>query len=194
MELSSRSQKKVNTILEQASRLFVRHGFVKVTMESVAQYANVSKVTLYKYFNDKQSLYEHIILTNLEQDYHDVKQIIGDFIPYPEKVHRLFQLELNNYYNVDRPNLEEDIILSLETEKTIRKHITRMKKLRQKLYNQGRMEEFICENNTDAILENVYHVILNGLIKEYRSIQKLPDEEQVLLYQTLYQGILKCHD
>ena len=66
MELSTRSQRKVNTIIEQASRLFARHGYIKVTMESIAQYANVSKVTLYKYYKDKQTLYEHIVL---EKDY-----------------------------------------------------------------------------------------------------------------------------
>jgi len=87
MALSSRSQRKVNTIIEQASRLFVRHGYHNVTMESIAQYANVSKVTLYKYFKDKQTLYEHIILLNSTKDLEDIKTIISDFIPYPDKVH-----------------------------------------------------------------------------------------------------------
>ena len=68
MALSKRSQRKVDSIIEHASLLFVRHGFHKVTMESIAQYANVSKVTLYKYFRDKQALYEHIITLGFEEE------------------------------------------------------------------------------------------------------------------------------
>jgi len=194
MDLSARSQRKINTIIEQASRLFVRMGYHKVTMEGVAQYASVSKVTLYKYFKDKQTLYEHILLQNSSKDIDDIKEIISDFSPYPEKVFALFQFELQNFYDMDRPNHEPDIILSLETEKAIRKFQTNAKKLRAKLYNQGRMEEFICEDVSDSILELYYSSILHGLIKNYRSIEKLPEEEQKQLYQLLYKGIIKCHE
>lgn len=194
MELSARSQRKVNTIIEQASRLFVRQGYHHVTMEGIAQYANVSKVTLYKYFKDKQSLYEHILLLDSDKDFQSVKSIIADFIPYPEKVRSLLQLELDNYHDMDRPNVDPEIILTLDTEKALKKHETRLKKQRQKLYNQGRMEEFICENITDAILENYYFTILNGLIKQYKHIQKLSEEDQLQVLNLLCQGILKCHE
>lgn len=194
MELPARSQRKVNTIIEQASRLFVRQGYHHVTMEGIAQYANVSKVTLYKYFKDKQSLYEHILLLDADKDFQSIKSIIADFIPYPEKVRSIFQLELDNYYDMDRPNIDPEIILTLDTEKALKKHETRLKKQRQKLYNQGRMEEFICENITDAILENYYFAILNGLIYQYKHIQKLSEEDQLQLLNLLCQGILKCHE
>ena len=194
MALSSRSQRKVNTIIEQASRLFVRHGYHNVTMESIAQYANVSKVTLYKYFKDKQTLYEHIILLNSTKDLEDIKTIISDFIPYPDKVHTLFQFELTTYYDQDRPNLEDDTILSLETEKAIKKYHANVKKQRQKLYNQGRMEEFINEDIPDAVLELYYSSILLGLIKNYNHIEKLSEEEKAQLYTILYKGIIKSHE
>ena len=65
MELSKRSQKKIESILQNAEKLFIKYGFNKVTMDSIAYEANVSKVTLYKYFPDKHHLYEMILMENI---------------------------------------------------------------------------------------------------------------------------------
>lgn len=192
MELSARSQRKVNSIVEQASRLFVRNGYHKVTMESIAQYANVSKVTLYKYFKDKQVLYEHIIQLNNDHDYAHIKTVVTDFIPYNDKVDEIFRYEVETYYDTNRPNLDENIILSLDCTKAIRKHRTRMKKLRQKLFHQGRMEEYICDALTDKVLELYYQAVLQGWISQYKNLQKLPEEDQEQWINILLQAMKKC--
>ena len=192
MELSARSQRKINSIVEQSSRLFVRNGYHKVTMESIAQYANVSKVTLYKYFSDKLALYEYILIQNADRDYEHMKNIITDFIPYPEKVQTVCSYEVECYYDNNRPNLDESIILSLDSSKYMKKHNTRMKKLRQKLFHQGRMEEFICEDFQDSTLEVYYQAIIQGWIYAHPQILKLPLEEQSQTITLLLQGITKC--
>lgn len=52
--------KKAEKIIDSTIRLFVREGIKKVTMDEIAQYANVSKVTIYKYFTEKEILYHEI--------------------------------------------------------------------------------------------------------------------------------------
>lgn len=49
--------KKADKILNTTIKLFIREGIKKVTMEDIAENANVSKVTIYKYFIDKDTLY-----------------------------------------------------------------------------------------------------------------------------------------
>lgn len=52
--------KKAEKILNTTIKLFVRDGIKKVTMDDIAQSANVSKVTIYKYFEDKGFLYGEV--------------------------------------------------------------------------------------------------------------------------------------
>lgn len=49
--------KKEEKILNAAIKLFLDQGVKKTTMDDIAARANVSKVTIYKYFTDKDTLY-----------------------------------------------------------------------------------------------------------------------------------------
>lgn len=52
--------KKADKILNTTIRLFIRDGVRKITMDDIAENSNVSKVTIYKYFADKDSLYHEV--------------------------------------------------------------------------------------------------------------------------------------
>ncbi len=52
--------KKAEKILRATIKLFLRGGVRKVTMDDIAENANASKVTVYKYFKDKDALYLEI--------------------------------------------------------------------------------------------------------------------------------------
>jgi AcrR family transcriptional regulator len=52
--------KKTERILNTTIRLFLRSGAKKVSMDDIAENAGVSKVTVYKYFSDKDTLYLEI--------------------------------------------------------------------------------------------------------------------------------------
>lgn len=192
MTLSKRSQRKVDSIIEHASLLFVRHGFHKVTMESIAQYANVSKVTLYKYFKDKQALYEDIILRQFNEEYAQIKDIITDLIPYEDKIFQMMSLHVNNALDRTKPTLDNDIILSIDTTKLVKNHKAKMKRLRQKLYNQARMEEHVKEELSDSLLETYFHTILDGLIAQERRLSRMEKEEQDTLLHLLISSIQKA--
>ena len=49
--------KKAKKILDATTLLFLRDGVKKVTMDEIAESAKASKVTIYKYFQDKDTLY-----------------------------------------------------------------------------------------------------------------------------------------
>jgi len=48
-------------MLDAAERLFAAHGYQKTTMEDVASTAHVSRQLVYRYFNDKEELFEAVI-------------------------------------------------------------------------------------------------------------------------------------
>ncbi|MEZ4358265.1 MAG: TetR/AcrR family transcriptional regulator [Eubacteriales bacterium] len=49
--------KKAQKILETTVKLFIRDGIKKITMDDIAKYSKSSKVTVYKYFVDKDTLF-----------------------------------------------------------------------------------------------------------------------------------------
>lgn len=50
------------SFIESAGKLFIKQGFGLVTMEAIAAEANASKVTLYKYFPNKEALFEAFVV------------------------------------------------------------------------------------------------------------------------------------
>jgi TetR/AcrR family transcriptional regulator, mexJK operon transcriptional repressor len=53
----SRTQRKRQTILEAATDLFLRNGYLGTSMDEVAQRADVSKQTVYAQFSSKEALF-----------------------------------------------------------------------------------------------------------------------------------------
>lgn len=58
---------KKDEILKSARELFTNYGYKKVSMDEIAKNANVTKKTVYSYFNDKESLLKSLIEEELVQ-------------------------------------------------------------------------------------------------------------------------------
>ena len=59
---TGRSERKRQAIIQAATMVFIRHGYLGATTDEVAARASVSKQTLYKHFADKEHLYAEVIL------------------------------------------------------------------------------------------------------------------------------------
>ena len=62
-----RSTRKRRVIVEAATTLFLRHGYLGTTMDQIAAMAAVSKPTVYKFFPDKEQLFTDIVLGTLDR-------------------------------------------------------------------------------------------------------------------------------
>jgi TetR/AcrR family transcriptional repressor of mexJK operon len=58
----SRSERKRRAIMEAATTLFLRNGYLGTSMDEIAALAAVSKQTVYKNFADKERLFSDIVL------------------------------------------------------------------------------------------------------------------------------------
>jgi AcrR family transcriptional regulator len=63
----TRTARKRQAILDVASTLFLRDGYLATSMDQIAAAAAVSKQTVYKQFTDKQSLFREIVTGTVEQ-------------------------------------------------------------------------------------------------------------------------------
>lgn len=52
-----RMAEKKQHILQTAQEVFIRNGYERTSMDAIAQEANVSKMTIYRQFNDKEALF-----------------------------------------------------------------------------------------------------------------------------------------
>jgi AcrR family transcriptional regulator len=84
--------KKILQILSTAEDLFQRFGFKHITIEEICTKANVSKMTFYKYFPNKNELIKRIMNTWLKQVEQSIKEFEAMDIPFTEKIKKLLNL------------------------------------------------------------------------------------------------------
>jgi TetR/AcrR family transcriptional repressor of mexJK operon len=62
-----RSSRRRRAILDAASRLFLENGYSGTSMDEIAALAGASKQTLYKHFDDKETLFSSIVMGTVNE-------------------------------------------------------------------------------------------------------------------------------
>jgi len=107
--------KKILQILSTAEDLFQRFGFKRITIEEICTKANVSKMTFYKYFPNKNELIKKILNSWLKQVEQTIDGIEGMDIPFTEKIRRLLSLKeesaekISNEFMAEYMNSDPDL-------------------------------------------------------------------------------------
>jgi AcrR family transcriptional regulator len=126
-------------ILGKSEELFVRHGFEKTSMDMIARECDLSKPTLYNYFQGKNDLFmdvhvrlheriNDIILEVLKQD-KDRLPVLKEIVDATVRLvgeHREFLRVFNReYHHLTHENLSEHIDWSITNRKTMSGVLTR---------------------------------------------------------------------
>jgi len=69
-------EEKQNKIIEAALHEFAQYGYSEANINKIAERANISVGSLYKYFNDKQNLYQTIVDISTET----LKTVLGQIV------------------------------------------------------------------------------------------------------------------
>ena len=77
---------KYQAILATAQKLFWKHGVKKVSVQEICKEAGTSKMTFYKFFENKIHLAKTILDLIFEEGWAEYQSIMAEDIPYPEKV------------------------------------------------------------------------------------------------------------
>lgn len=60
---SKRAQRKRQAIVDAATEMFLRNGYLGTNMDEIAAHADVSKQTVYAHFSDKEALFIEIVVS-----------------------------------------------------------------------------------------------------------------------------------
>lgn len=76
--LEGRTAQKRRAILKAAREVFLGNGYLGASMDEVAALAKVSKVTVYKHFSDKHSLFVAVVTGAIEEAEESSRPLVDD--------------------------------------------------------------------------------------------------------------------
>jgi AcrR family transcriptional regulator len=105
-----RTQKKRNHILKVAQTLFKKHGIKKMNILDIAEAAEVSHVTIYHYWGNKEGLVEAVMAETLNDVTQQGVDILDTAKDFEEGLDRILDYEANRYQGFD-PSFKEALVL-----------------------------------------------------------------------------------
>lgn len=88
-------------ILQTATRLFLDHSYTEVSMDDVAIKCNVTKATVYYYFNTKATLYTEIMVQMMERIRGQIITILQEDKPLRSRLLKLATTYLKETISID---------------------------------------------------------------------------------------------
>ena len=85
--------RKKAEVLSTAAELFQMHGIKRITIEEVCQSADVSKMTFYKYFRNKNDLVRYLWQNAYDQALQEFDNIRAMVIPFENKLQLLLKMK-----------------------------------------------------------------------------------------------------
>jgi AcrR family transcriptional regulator len=78
--------KKYQNLINTARELFFKHGTKRVTIEEICEKADVSKMTFYKFFRNKEDLATKILSELKDRIFKEQDEIMNQSIPFMDKI------------------------------------------------------------------------------------------------------------
>jgi len=76
LKVDSHDEKR-EQILIGAEKLFTRYGYLKTTMDDIAEIAGLKKASLYYYYNSKDAIFRDVIMKEINNFIIEAKQKIN---------------------------------------------------------------------------------------------------------------------
>lgn len=166
------TSKKSTQLIETAKNLFFKHGVKRITIEEICKESNVSKVTFYKYFSNKNELVRHIRDELIEEGFSEFDEINELDIGFPEKVELITQWRIDFFSNIKSDFIQD--ILSVED--TIEEMKRRYLKNIEAAQIKGEVRNDLSPELIWLVTEKLNELVKDGSWKEiftdYREFQK----------------------
>src|SRR6056297_3755848 len=93
---------KQRDIIHTAKDLFWKHGVSRVTMQEISDKADVSKMTLYKYYSNKKELALEVLKNEVGKAFSRFEQIIHSDMHFEEKLEQMFLMKIEGTKGISR--------------------------------------------------------------------------------------------
>lgn len=84
-----RKERKKTDILQASLNLFIKYGTKKVAISEIAQKAQVSQVTIYNYFENKENLIRNVIGYYIDEIWIEYEELLNSDIPFTDKIKQM---------------------------------------------------------------------------------------------------------
>lgn len=142
-----RRRRIIRRIEESALELFTHPGADKVSMDAIAARADVSKVTIYKYFHSKEELQKRVISLYVDESLSEVEKVIDSDLDFIEKLKIILVAQLNSVKVAGSQALfdllEEDGRVEGGRQESL---TSRIREIMYRLYLEGKAEGYIEAN------------------------------------------------
>ncbi len=189
-----RALKKTNQIKKSALELFNKYGVNKVTIDEIANYANVSKVTIYKYFDSKNGLYKEIIKMIYEENIERIENIIYSPSTFVEKLKFIITTKSNALQLMKGDFIKECIRNDYEIKEYIVNNFgNEIKKLMFTFFNQGKKEGYIDNNISNDIIYMYIEIFTAGLKEKSSELESIVANNHTFekLIDLYFYGLIK---
>jgi AcrR family transcriptional regulator len=161
-----RALKKEAHIKKTALALFNKYGVSKVSIDEIADHANVSKVTIYKYFQSKQGLYHEIVKMIYEENIEAIQQLMEKDLPFIKKLKHIIAVKENSQHYLKGDFLRELIKTDHDIENLlVKEYQSKTKELIFDFLDQGKSAGYIDLNISNEVIY-LYMEIFKAGMKE----------------------------
>jgi AcrR family transcriptional regulator len=106
---------KYTALIKSARDLFWKHGFKRITVQDICHVAGVSKMTFYKFFDNKAELAKSVFSKEVEDGIEKFTRLIDEDIPVQEKIEKMILMKAEGTNNISREFMQ-DFYLGSEPE------------------------------------------------------------------------------
>ena len=99
--------KKYQDLFKTGRELLFKHGARRITVEEICEKSNVSKVTFYKYFHNKDDLVMKILEEWVDLGIREFIAITNEDIPFMDKIAKLIRLKLETAQEYSHEFIDE---------------------------------------------------------------------------------------
>jgi AcrR family transcriptional regulator len=93
---------KRTQLIETGKRLFWKYGFRRVSVEEICREADVSKMTFYRYFENKTELAKTIFSSEVRKGIEKFNSVMEADIPPPDKLKAIITLKAEGTHDISR--------------------------------------------------------------------------------------------
>lgn len=189
-----RAVNKQNQIKKSTLELLNKYGPSKVSIDEIANHANVSKVTIYKYFDNKNGLYREVIKMIFDENIKAVQQVINDDIPFFQKLKIIIATKSNSLSYMKGEFLDELIKNDNEIEEYIDgNYKNKIKEIMFAFYEQGKCEGCIDKNLSNEMIYLYIDIFKIGLLEKSLDSESLVSNSNTFeeLIDLFFYGLIK---
>ena len=160
-----RRKKKMEDILNAAFELFSANGIKSVSIAEIAKKANVSQVSIYNFFENKEDLARQTFFRMMDDLMEDGEILIRSNLPYPEKLKKIVSSSLQSADNLDESFFQSDFVEDPMVQKFLEEYgNNKTIPLLLELVEQGKREGYLDRKlSTESIL--IYINAINGVLQ-----------------------------